>query len=155
MMRRRVLGALTLSALMLDGHAGVSALEQEHARVYLTTDKSQLMVLPGRPFTKVSITNPGVADVNVITPTQLLLNGKGVGTTSLIVFYPDKVQSFDLVVNPAPVVVTQKPAPAVEPHAVLVHRAGKVSEQLFGRDTDASWVELGTVKLEPSETGKK
>ncbi len=155
MMRRMVLGALTVSAVLLGSPAGAPAADQEQARLYLTTDKSQLMVLPGQPFTKVSITNPAVADVNVITPTQLLLNGKGVGVTSLIVFYPDGIRSFDLVVNPAPVVVTQKPAPAVEPHAVLVHRAGKVSEQLFTRDTDASWVELGTVKLEPSDAGKK
>lgn len=154
-MPRIALGILTVSVLLVGAGGTVSAVEQEHMRLYLTADKSQLIVLPGEPFTKVSVTNPAVADVNVITPTQLLLNGKGVGVTSLIVFYPHKIRSFDLVVNPAPVVVTSSPMLATEPHAVLVHRAGRVSEQLFARDKDESWIELGAVKLEPSDANKK
>jgi Flp pilus assembly secretin CpaC len=154
-MHRIVFGALVVLALVGPSGSLVSAMEQEHARLYLTADKSQLVVLPGEPFTKVSIANPAVADVNVITPTQLLLNGKAVGATSLILFYPGRIRSFDLVVTPAPVVVTGAPVVAAEPHAVLVHRAGRVSEQLFARDKEQTWLELGTVKLEAADAAKK
>jgi pilus assembly protein CpaC len=45
------------------------------------------------PFTRVSVTNPGIADVFVVTPNQILVSGKAVGTTSLIVFYPRSTSS--------------------------------------------------------------
>jgi pilus assembly protein CpaC len=47
----------------------------------------------------VSVTNPAIADVFVITPNQILVNGKAVGVTSLVVFYPDRTMFFDLVVQ--------------------------------------------------------
>ena len=35
---------------------------------------------------RVSVSQPDVADVLVVAPSQLLINGKGIGTTSLIIF---------------------------------------------------------------------
>ena len=35
----------------------------------------------------------------MITPTQILINGKAVGTTSLVVFYPSKTIFFDVLVQ--------------------------------------------------------
>ena len=148
-----LLGSFVVAVLAGPGGRSALAAGPEPARLYLTTDRSQVLVLPGEPFTKLSVTNPNVADVNVISPTQILLSGKTVGVTSLVVIYPDKARHFDLVVSPAPIGATGVSA-ASEPHTVLVQRGGTVTEHLFARDSDRGWVELGTIKLEV-DAGKK
>jgi pilus assembly protein CpaC len=67
-------------------------------RFDITIGKSQVIDLK-EPFTRVSVTNPAIADVFVITPNQILINGKAPGVTSLVVFYPDRTMYFDLVVQ--------------------------------------------------------
>jgi pilus assembly protein CpaC len=50
---------------------------------------------------RLSITQPEVADVLVVAPNQILINGKSVGTTSLVVFDEGgNVTNYDLVVIP-------------------------------------------------------
>src|SRR5688572_11451743 len=50
---------------------------------------------------RVSVSQPQVADVLVVAPTQLLINGKAIGTTSLIIFdEKGEVSNYDLVVAP-------------------------------------------------------
>jgi pilus assembly protein CpaC len=72
--------------------------EQRMVRLEITMGKAQVVDLKD-PFTRVSVTNPAVADVFVITPRQILVNGKAIGTTSLVVFYPDRTVFFDVLVN--------------------------------------------------------
>jgi pilus assembly protein CpaC len=67
-------------------------------RFDITIGKSEVVDLK-EPFTKVSVTNPAIADVLVMTPNQILINGKAPGVTNLVVFYPDKTLYFDLVVQ--------------------------------------------------------
>jgi pilus assembly protein CpaC len=67
-------------------------------RLDVTIGKSQVLNLQ-EPFTRVSVTNPAIADVFVVTPNQILINGKAVGTTSLVAFYPTKTVFFDVVVQ--------------------------------------------------------
>ncbi len=67
-------------------------------RFDVTIGKSQVVDLK-EPFTRVSVTNPAIADIFVITPNQILINGKAAGVTSLVVFYPNKTMYFDLVVQ--------------------------------------------------------
>src|SRR5438876_8644269 len=67
-------------------------------RLDVTIGKSQVLNLQ-EPFTRVSVTNPAIADVFVVTPNQILVNGKSVGVTSLVVFYPTKTIFFDLLVQ--------------------------------------------------------
>jgi pilus assembly protein CpaC len=67
-------------------------------RLEVTIGKSQVIDLK-EPFTRVSVTNPNIADVFAITPNQILVNGKASGVTSLVVFYPGKTLFFDLVVQ--------------------------------------------------------
>src|SRR5574342_200863 len=67
-------------------------------RLVLTVGKSELIDLQ-EPFTRVSVTNPAIADVFVTTPKQVLVNGKAAGVTNLLVFYPDKTLHFDLVIQ--------------------------------------------------------
>jgi pilus assembly protein CpaC len=67
-------------------------------RLEVTIGKSQVLNLQ-EPFARVSVTNPAIADVFVVTPNQILINGKAVGTTSLVVFYPSKTVFFDVLVQ--------------------------------------------------------
>jgi pilus assembly protein CpaC len=67
-------------------------------RLDVTIGKSQIIDLKD-PFTRVSVTNPNIADVFAITPNQILVNGKAAGVTSLVVFYPGKTMFFDLLVQ--------------------------------------------------------
>src|SRR5947207_2209989 len=74
------------------------ATAQGLVRIDVTIGKSQVIELKDA-FTRVSVTNPSIADVFVVTPTQILVNGKAVGVTSLVVFYPSRTMFFDLVVQ--------------------------------------------------------
>jgi pilus assembly protein CpaC len=93
-----LLAALVVSALLLASGAGAHAADPGLVRLEVTIGKSQVLELK-EPFSRVSVTNPAVADVFVITPSQILINGKAVGTTSLVVFYPRQTLFFDLVVQ--------------------------------------------------------
>jgi pilus assembly protein CpaC len=68
--------------------------------ISVTVNKSMVFRLAERAK-RVSVSQPQVADVVVVAPSQLLINGKAVGTTSLIVF-DDKgeVTNYDLLVTP-------------------------------------------------------
>jgi pilus assembly protein CpaC len=95
--RRVVLGAF-LAAVLLGAGGPALAAEQGLVRLDVTIGKSQVLELK-EPFSRVSVTNPGIADVFVVTPNQILINGKAVGVTSLVVFYPTRSLFFDLVVQ--------------------------------------------------------
>ena len=126
----------------------------EPVRLYVTVDKAELVNLPSMPISKIAVTNPSIADVYVVTPTQILLSGKQAGTTSLMVFYPGRTESFDVVVHPGPVGNSRARLVPSESHAVEVQRAGKVSQQLFVRDEERAWVQLGNGKAEPEAVAK-
>jgi len=94
--------AITVFALLLAALVGAvspsPAAEQGLIRLDVTIGKSQVIDLK-EPFTRVSVTNPSIADVFAVTPNQILVNGKAAGTTSLVAFYPGKTLFFDLVVQ--------------------------------------------------------
>ncbi len=115
----------------------------EPVRLYVTIDKAELVNLQPTPISKVAVTNPNIADVYVISPTQILLSGKHAGTTSLMVFYPGRAENFDVVVHPVPVGQSRARLVPSDSQIVEVQRAGKVSQQLFVRDEDSAWVQLG------------
>ena len=87
--------------------ATAGAAEQGLIRLDVTIGKSQIIDLK-EPFTRLSVTNPGIADVFAITPNQILLNGKVGGVTSLVVFYPDKTLFFDVVVQGDMALLTER-----------------------------------------------
>jgi pilus assembly protein CpaC len=80
------------------GSAPALAQQQGPIRLDVTIGKSQVVDLK-EPFTRVSVTDPAIADVFVVTPNQILINGKAVGVTSLVVFYPQRTVFFDLAVH--------------------------------------------------------
>jgi pilus assembly protein CpaC len=77
-----------------------SAQQQVTPTISITVNKSMVFRLVEKAK-RVSVSQPAVADVIVVAPTQLLINGKAVGTTSLIVFdEKGDVTNFDLMVAP-------------------------------------------------------
>ena len=127
----------------------------EPVRLYVTVDKAELVNLRPTPLTKISVTNPNIADVYVINPTQVLLSGRQPGTTSLMVFYKGQTENFDVVVQPGPVGNARARLVPDQSHTVEIQRAGRVSHQLFVRDEDRVWIQLGgNGKAEPEAPAK-
>jgi pilus assembly protein CpaC len=93
-----ILLGLLLIAAVVGTVPDVAYAQQGPVRLEVTIGKSQVIDLKD-PFTRLSVTNPGIADVFTISPNQILLNGKTPGVTSLIVFYPDRTLFFDVVVQ--------------------------------------------------------
>lgn len=95
---RSSLWALVSLILLAASQSTALAADTGLIRLDVTIGKSQVLNLQ-EPFTRVSVTNPAIADVFVVTPNQILVNGKAVGVTSLVVFYPTKTVFFDLLVQ--------------------------------------------------------
>ena len=145
MSARGIFGGAVLTLIVLLSTPMLSAGAEDVARLYMTVNRSRVLSLPEQ-ITKVSVTNPSVVDVTVLSPQELLINGKAVGHTSLLLFHGRSIKHYDLMVHTAPVSAT---APlnneSADYHSVLVQRADKVTSQIFVRSDDSSWVELGTV----------
>ncbi len=78
----------------------LAAPQQVTPTISVTVNKSMVFRLAERAK-RVSVSQPDVADVVVVAPSQLLINGKAVGTTSLIVFTEKgDVSNYDLIVLP-------------------------------------------------------
>ncbi len=130
------------------------AAAQSLSRLYVGVDRSHVLDI-NDPARKVAVANPSIADVQVISPTQLLVVGKATGVTSLVIFSGKSPRRFDLVVHPSPVGRVSAPSGVEPPHSVLVQRGASMTEQLFARDKDQRWQELGQVKPDTAEPAKK
>ena len=148
----RVVG-YALLGLAAAAAAPSSAAAQSPSRLYVGVDRSHVLDISD-PARKIAVANPSIADVQVISPTQLLVVGKAPGITSLVIFSGKPPRQFDLVVHPSPVGTVTEPSGMEPPHSVLVQRGASMSEQLFARDRNG-WQELGQVKPETAEPGKK
>ena len=88
-----------VSVFFILAHAAVAQAQPAPA-ISVTVNKSIVFRLAERAK-RVSVSQPAVADVIVVAPSQLLINGKAVGATSLIVFNEQgDVSNFDLIVTP-------------------------------------------------------
>ena len=151
----RVVGYALLSLVAVVMPPG-SAAAQSVSRLYVGADRSHVLNLdPSDPVRTVAVANPSIADVQVISPIQLLVVGKAPGITSLVIFSGKSPRQFDLVVHPSPVGTVSEPSSVEPPHSVLVQRGASMTEQLFARGKDRRWQELGQVKPDTAEPGKK
>ncbi len=76
----------------------VAATQLEPEKVFITVGRST--VLPTDfDITRVAITNPTVADAVVVAPREVLIDGKGAGTVSLIVWGTGARRQYDVVVD--------------------------------------------------------
>ena len=122
-----------------------TAAAQAPAPVYVAVDGSLLLTLT-EPARKVAVANPAIADVQVISPAQLLIVGKASGVTSLMIFSGKALQSYNLIVHPSSLAAAGTTSTLPPPHAVLVQRGDKMAQQLFTRGPDERWLELGQVQ---------
>jgi Flp pilus assembly secretin CpaC len=122
-----------------------SAHAQAPAPLYLAVDGSLLLTMTD-PARKVAVANPAIADVQVISPAQLLIVGKTSGVTSLMIFSAKGLHSYNLIIHPSSLAAAGTSSVLPPPHAVLVQRGDKMAQQLFTRGPDERWLELGQVQ---------
>ncbi|MFQ5520467.1 MAG: type II and III secretion system protein family protein [Candidatus Methylomirabilia bacterium] len=94
----------------------------ELVRIDVTIGKSPVIEV-NEPFDRVSVSDPSIADVFVVSPRQILIHGKAVGVTSLVVFYPKKNLFFDLVVQTDLVVLRERLKQIAPRDQIEVHGA--------------------------------
>ena len=82
-------------------------LQNEIRKINLTAGRSTV-VPTDFDITRVAVTNPAIADVVVVQPREMLIDGKAPGTVSLFVWGPGRREQFDLVVEPAVTVLEQR-----------------------------------------------
>jgi Pilus formation protein N terminal region len=88
-----VLTSLFVAEVKLYGQADKIAADTESVVVYpiaVTVNKAVVLRLPKRA-TRVSVTQPEIAEAVVVAPNQILINGKAVGATSLVVWFEDEI----------------------------------------------------------------
>jgi Flp pilus assembly secretin CpaC len=87
-----VLTLVFVAEIKLCAHAQATAAAGESVVVYpsisVTVNKSVVLRVPKRA-SRVSVTQPQVAEAVVVAPNQILINGKAVGTTSLVVWFEE------------------------------------------------------------------
>lgn len=96
-MKRLAIGILALTSVFAGGatpraHAETPAAATESVFVYpsivVTVNKSVVLRLP-KKASKVSMTQPQITEAVVVAPDQIVINGKAVGTTSLVVWFDE------------------------------------------------------------------
>jgi pilus assembly protein CpaC len=67
--------------------------------LHLIVDRSLVVTSPAQ-ITRVSLANPDICDAVVVSPTEILLNGKRAGATSLVIWgQSGQMQTFDVYVD--------------------------------------------------------
>jgi Flp pilus assembly secretin CpaC len=94
-MKYVVLGILTfllLSAGELQAQPNTTLAGAENVRVYpsiaVAVNKAVVIRLP-KKATKVAVSQPKIADVEVVSPDTLLIHGRAVGATSLVIWFEE------------------------------------------------------------------
>jgi pilus assembly protein CpaC len=96
----KVVGLIAICVLAVLSATEAKAQPQTAPAITVTVNKSMVFRLAEKAK-RVSVSQPQVADVLVVAPSQLLINGKAVGTTSLIIFdEKGEVSNYDLIVAP-------------------------------------------------------
>ena len=96
---------LTVAASFVVGLTVTTPAQQPEAppaaveRVVLTAGRSAVLTTDF-DITRIAVTNPAVADAVVVKPREVLVDGKGSGTVSLIVWGAAERKHYDLVVDP-------------------------------------------------------
>ncbi|MDR1989051.1 MAG: type II and III secretion system protein family protein [Acidobacteriaceae bacterium] len=81
--------------------------ESTFQKVLLTAGRSTV-VTTDFDITRIAITNPAVADATVVAPHEILVDGKGAGTISMIVWGAASRVQYDVVVEPSVLTIEQR-----------------------------------------------
>lgn len=114
-MMRRSLQLVFLACLLVGGAAFPHAqtpsasmpVAAEPARIPITVGRSTVLQTDF-DITRIAITNPAVADAVVVQPREVLIDGKGPGTVSLIVWGASRRDQYDVVVDQGTLVLEQQ-----------------------------------------------
>jgi len=87
-----------LLACTVAGHTLAAQAPDQAERVLLTAGRSTVLTTDF-DITRIAITNPAIADAVVVKPREVLVDGKGAGTVSLIVWGADTRKHYDVVVD--------------------------------------------------------
>lgn len=98
-------GTLALTGAKL--HAQAPAESADVEKVYLTAGRSTVVTTPFE-IVRMAVTNPAVADATVVQPREILIDGKGNGTVSLIVWGSDTRRHYEVVVEPGVLAIEQR-----------------------------------------------
>src|SRR5438046_200329 len=94
--------AVAVATLVILGTAQSGLRAQQPAAersVALTTGRSTVLTTDF-DVTRIAVTNPAIADATVVQPREILIDGKGAGTISLIVWGADRRVQYDVIVQP-------------------------------------------------------
>src|SRR5688500_15606147 len=86
---------------------GPAASADVYQRIPLTVGRSTVLAT-SFDVTRLAVTNPAVADATVVAPREVLIDGKGPGTVSLIVWGGSGRTQYDVVVEPGVSVLQQQ-----------------------------------------------
>jgi pilus assembly protein CpaC len=92
-MKRLAIGILAVASVFIAEvrlHARAEMTESVvvYPSIAVTVNKSVVLRLP-KNAKRVSVTQPQIAEAVVVAPDQILINGKAVGTTSLVVWFEE------------------------------------------------------------------
>ena len=101
--------AAVLLLLVSTGTSGraQSAASVEHDRVPLTVGRSTVLATPF-DVVRLAVTDPAIADATVVAPREVLIDGKGPGTVSLILWGAGQRKQYDIIVEPGVSVLQQQ-----------------------------------------------
>lgn len=92
------LGLLLGVALLIAGQSGVAQQSSDVERLVITAGRSMVLSTDFN-IERIAVTNPEVADAQVVEPRELLIDGRAPGTISLILWGPGIRRQYDLVVE--------------------------------------------------------
>ncbi len=95
---------LTLAAARI---AGAQQAEAEFEAIHLTAGRSRVLTTDF-DVARIAVTNPAVADANVVQPREILIDSKSPGTISLIIWGADRRAQYDLVIDPGVTTLQQQ-----------------------------------------------
>ena len=98
--------ALGLTGAAIHAQTPIPA-EPVTGSVAITAGRSTVLTTPF-DITRVAVTNPAIADATVVRPREILIDGKGPGTVSLIVWGGDLRNNYDIVVEPTVLTIEQR-----------------------------------------------
>ncbi len=111
---RTGLTAMATILLLALAHASTAQTPgQGFEKVQVTAGRSTVLPI-AFDVTRIAVTNPAVADANVVAPREVLIDAKAPGTISLIVWGSDRRAQYDIVVQP-PVTPLQQQLQALFP----------------------------------------
>ncbi|MBA3884542.1 MAG: type II and III secretion system protein family protein [Acidobacteria bacterium] len=111
MKRRLISRSAVVAVLLLTAASGAGRAQQQanpaFERVALTVGRSAVLMTEFN-VTRLAVTNPEVADATVVAPREVLIDGKGAGTVSLILWGDSTRKQYDIVVEPGVSVLQQQ-----------------------------------------------